>query len=282
MASGADVQPNTALSGGPNAATPAATPAATAPATPVALPPQTPDRSTSSATSVVSPAVRLQSLVEAYGVPSQTSIAHANFAPNLSEVHIHVGTLVGVDTAGNSKFKAFATTAPQHKKADKFLVKNLSVDHDVDLCGLDNYGNKNKVAMKNRSGNLPVAEQNLVRNVTYQLLHSAFEKQPPGNNITEFREYVEGAKNCVNSEGECVVRTAYQGARFVRRCADGSIEFLATKGKLSPEMNFDAELTFSYWKYKGNYGVSANVHRIIVNTTQEQGQATFLSGATKY
>ena len=259
-------------------------PNAATPSTPVGVlavaPPQTPVMGPSVATVAVSPAQKRQLMIESYGLRTGTASNLSVFAPNLSEVPIYVGTTIGVDPAGNSKFKAFATIKPNNKNPDKLLVKGLTVGQEVDFNGVDKFNNKNKIAMKNRGANLDMAEQNLVRNVTLQILHVAYEKQTPKD--IGFPEYAENAKNCISRDNEIIARTAYQGCRFVRRCADNSIEFLPSKGKISPEMNFDAELTFSYWKYKGNYGVSAAVHRIIVNTAQEQGQASFLSGATEY
>ena len=265
-------------SGGPNAEPPSTPSVASA-----VLPPQTPVSAAPAALSSTpaSNAERLARQVESWGVVSQERDVAGRLAPSLTTVETFVGTTVGVDSTGGSRLKAFTTTNPTHTKPDHVRVTNLSVEFDVDLDGLDNFGNKVKVSLGNR-GKQSKDEEQLLRNVTCQILHAVWAKQNRGNVQANFAEYVEGSKNCVNAEGRIVVRTSYTGTRYVRHCSDGSLEHLATKGKLSPEMNFDAELTLQYWKYKGNYGVSASVHRIIVNPPQEPGQSSFVSGATEY
>ena len=134
--------------------------------------------------------------------------------------------------------------------------------------------------MKNH-GKQSDAERNLILNLTYHILHVAYEKDTHAEGAyANFADFVAGANNCVNANGEVSARSAYSGTRYVRRCADNSIEPLATKGMLSPEMIFDAELTFQYWKYKGNYGVAASIHRIIAVICPDK--PTFISGATNY
>ena len=267
--------------GGPNA-DPPSTPSAAA----LALPPQTPVQAAPAAASntPASVAERLANRVASWGIVAPGDGGVPARAPNLSTVETFVGSTVGVNSSGDSRVKAFTTTSSSHTKPDKVRITGLSVDLDVDLDGLDNFGNKLKVTLCNR-GKKSQAEQQLIKNVACQILHTVWAKQNRGNvqpGQTDFADYVAGSKNCVNAEGQVVVRTAYSGVRYVTTCSDGSLEHLSTKGKLSPDMVFDAELTFQYWKYKGNYGVSASVHRIIVTPPAEPEQATFVSGATQY